>query len=58
MGKIQLDLNNLNQQLIIAGLAGLVEDNGCTPHEALDIHDVIKNSTFHDLCDLKKEVSK
>lgn len=57
MDKVKLNLNNFNQQLIITGLAGLVEDDGFTPHEAFQLLDVIKNNTFHALCDLKKEVS-
>lgn len=57
MRESKLNLNSFNQQLIITGLAGLVEDEGFTPHEALSVIDEIKNNIFHALCELKKEVS-
>jgi hypothetical protein len=50
-----IDLNNINQQLIIAGLAGLVTDDGLTPHEAFELLDEIKRSTYFALTELKRE---
>lgn len=53
---MKLDLNNINQQLIIAGLTGLVSDDGLTPHEAFALLDEIKQQTFHALVQIKREV--
>lgn len=50
----RMDANNLNTKLIIAGMAGLVDD-GYTPHEVLEVLDDIKNQTFHALADLHRE---
>jgi hypothetical protein len=55
---MKLDLNNINQQLIIAGLTGLVADDGLTPHEAFELLDEIKRSTFPALMKIKKEEEK
>jgi len=52
---MKLDLNNINQQLIIAGLMGLVADDGLTPHEAFVLLDEIKQQTFHALSQIKRE---
>jgi hypothetical protein len=52
---MKLDLNNINQKLIIAGLTGLVADDDLTPHEAFELLDEIKRSTFHALMKIKKE---
>lgn len=49
-----MDINNLNTQLIIAGLAGLVDD-GYTPHEVLEILEDIKRNTFHGLAEIYRE---
>lgn len=53
---MKLDLNNINQQLIIAGLIGLVEDDGLTTHEAFRLLDEIKRNTFPALMEIKREV--
>ena len=42
-------------KLIITGLAHLVEDEGFTPHEALNIAHYTGHNCFHALADLKKE---
>jgi hypothetical protein len=55
---MKLDLNNINQQLIIAGLTGLVADDGLTPNEAFELLDEIKRSTFPALMKIKKEEEK
>ncbi|WP_197072008.1 hypothetical protein [Geobacillus kaustophilus] len=55
---MKLDLNNINQQLIIAGLTGLVSDDGLTPHEAFALLDEIKQQTFHALVQIKQEGDK
>lgn len=55
---MKLDLNNVNQKLIIAGLTGLVEDEGLTPHESFQLLDEIKRNTFHALMKIKREGEK
>ena len=52
---MKLDLNNINHQLIIAGLTGLVTDDGLTPREAFELLDEIKRQTFHALVQIKQE---
>jgi hypothetical protein len=49
-----MDMNNFNTQLIIAGMAGLIDD-GYTPHEVFEILEDIKQNTFHALADIHKE---
>lgn len=44
--------SNHNMQLIIAGMAGLI-DEGYTPHEVFNLLDDTKNNTFHALAELK-----
>ncbi|WP_169917347.1 hypothetical protein [Alkalihalobacterium alkalinitrilicum] len=58
MSKVKFDMNNFNQQLIIAGLAGLVEDEGLTMHEAFKVLEEIKKNTFSALMEMSKEVKK
>ncbi|MGG1481446.1 hypothetical protein ABE402_11135 [Bacillus smithii] len=53
---MKLDLNNFNQRLIIAGLTGLVEDDGLTPHDAFRLLDEIKRNTFPTLIEIKRDV--
>lgn len=42
-------------QLIVTGLARLVEEEGYTPHEAFKQLDEIKSNTFHALAEIKEE---
>lgn len=53
--KVKFNQNSFGQGLIITGLAELVEKEGLTPHEALDVADMLKNNCFHALCEIKKE---
>lgn len=46
---------SMGLKLIIAGLAGLVEDEGYTPREAFEMLTVIKRNTFHALQEISKE---
>lgn len=55
--KGKVDTNNWSQQLIIAGMANLVENEGYTPHEVFELLDEIKQNTFHALSEIKKEAS-
>jgi hypothetical protein len=50
-----LNLNSVNQQLIIAGLVGLVEDEGMSPHDVFHLLDEMKRNTFHALLQMGKE---
>ena len=55
MGKVEFNQDSFGQQLIITGLARLVEAEGLTPHEAFDVLRLIQTNTFHALADLHKE---
>ncbi len=50
----EVDVNNRNVKLILGALAGMVEDDGLTPHEAFELLDEIKNQTWHALMELKR----
>lgn len=50
----RMDMSNTNTQLIIAGMAGLIDD-GFSPHEVFEILEDIKQSTFHALVELQQE---
>lgn len=50
----RMDLNNFNTQLIVAGMAGLIND-GLTPHEVFEVLEDIKQNTFHALADINAE---
>lgn len=52
---MKLDLNNKNHQLIVGALVNLVEDEGCSPREVMDLLEDIKNSTFHALLEISQE---
>lgn len=54
-GEWELNLESFGQQLIITGLARLVEEEDYTPHEAFQLLETIKRNTFHTLLELKKE---
>lgn len=56
--KRETDLTNRNQQLIVAGLAGLIEDDGLTFHEAMDVLEAIKRDTFPALMQMSRERPK
>ena len=43
--KVKFDTNNFNQQLIIAGMVGLI-DEGLNFHEMVEVLEQIKNQTF------------
>lgn len=46
MDKAKTDLNNFNQQLIITGMVGLIEGDGLTFHEMIQVLEDIKKQTF------------
>lgn len=50
----RMDLSNFNTQLIVAGMAGLV-DEGLTPHEVFEVLEDIKQNTFHALADINAD---
>jgi len=54
----KFNVNSLNQQFIITGLVGLVEDEGLTPHEAFQVLEDIKRNTFHALNEIRQEAKK
>lgn len=55
MNKVTLDLTNWNVKLIIAGLAGLVEDDGMTMREAFEAVEEIKRQTWSALLQMENE---
>ncbi|MDA2281036.1 hypothetical protein PDN19_28655 [Bacillus cereus] len=55
MKKVEFNQNSFGQQLIITGLARLVEEEGLTPHESFEVLRLIQNNAFHALADLHKE---
>ena len=52
--KEKLDAS-LSMQLIVAGLAGLIDDEGYTFHETVDILEDIKRHTFPALMEMSRE---
>ncbi|MDF2651402.1 MAG: hypothetical protein K0Q73_7207 [Paenibacillus sp.] len=52
--KSKVDLNNFNQQLIITGMIGLIDD-GLTFHEMMDVLEDIKRDTFPAMMQLSRE---
>lgn len=51
----KFDINNFNQQLIIAGMAGLIDDEGLSFHEMLQVLDEIKKQTFPAMMEMSRE---
>ncbi|EJW14826.1 hypothetical protein M5X02_23940 [Paenibacillus alvei] len=49
----QLDMNNVNHQLIMAALTGMV-DEGLSPHEVFEVLEDIKRKTFHALLEISQ----
>jgi len=58
MTNVEFNQNSFGQQLIITGLAHLVENEGLTPHESFELLEHIKRSTYFALVDLKKEAQQ
>jgi hypothetical protein len=54
----KFNMNSFGQQLIITGLARLVEEEGLTPHEAFQVLEEIKRNTWHALTEIKQEAKK
>lgn len=52
--KKKLD-ESINLQMIVAGIAGLVESEGYTPHEAFGMLEHVKRNTFHALAEIGRE---
>lgn len=52
----RFDLNNFNQQLIITGMIGLIDD-GLTFHEMMAVVEEIKSQTFPAMMQLSREVT-
>jgi hypothetical protein len=50
-----MNLNNLNHQLVVVGLTGMVEEDGLTPHEAFEVVEDIKQNIFHALAEIRRE---
>lgn len=48
--------SKLGTPFVVTGLLHMVEDEGFTPHEAMEILDDIKNQTYFTLMDIHKEV--
>lgn len=50
-----IDLNNHHNQLIVAAMAGMVEEEGMTPREVLERLEEIKSQTYFALMDIYNE---
>lgn len=50
----RFDINNFNQQLIITGMMGLIDD-GLTFHEMMSVVEEIKSQTFPAMMELSME---
>lgn len=50
-----IDLNNRHNQLIVAAMAGMVEEEGMTPREVLERLEEIKSQTYFALMDIYNE---
>jgi hypothetical protein len=55
MSRPKVDTHNMNVKLVIAGLAGMVDDDGMTAREALSLLDEIKNQTWSALVQMENE---
>lgn len=55
MKKTEFNQNSHGQKLIICGLMHLIEKEGYTTHEAMQLLRSIKNNTFHALLEIEKE---
>lgn len=53
-----INTNNFNNQLIIAALTGMVEDEGMTPREAFIRLDEIKKDTYSALMEIHAEAKE
>ncbi|OAH53110.1 hypothetical protein AWH48_12195 [Domibacillus aminovorans] len=53
--KSLLDQSNFNQQLIIAGMSGLVDDDGFSAREVFQLLEEIKRETYHALLEMQQE---
>lgn len=49
--------NSFGLQLMITGLARLVEEEGYTPHEAIGMLHEVGRNTFHALTEIKRGVA-
>lgn len=58
MDKTKININNFNQQLIIAGMTNLVDDEGYTPREVFQLLDDIQNNMWHALQEIYMENTK
>lgn len=50
--------DSLNIKFIITGLAGLIEDEGYTFHEAMEVLEEIKRNTFPALLEMQREAKE
>jgi len=55
MSKQRMDRNKLSHQMVIAGLCGMVEDDGLTMHEAFEVLEDIKRQIFPALMEMQRE---
>jgi len=42
------------KMMIVVGLTELVENEGCSPHEAFQIMSRLKGEVFHALCEIQR----
>lgn len=52
----RMELNKMSNQLVIAGITAMVEDDGLTPHEAFEVLEDIKRNIWSALAEIRQEV--
>ncbi|RFA36214.1 hypothetical protein CAI16_05325 [Virgibacillus dokdonensis] len=55
--KKKLD-SSMNMQLIVAGMTGLIEDEGYSVREVFGLLEATKQNTFHALLEIRNEGKK
>lgn len=53
---MHVDFKNINQQLIVAGMSGLIKEDGYAPNEVSILLDMIKKETWSALKEIHQEV--
>jgi len=52
---MKLDQGKLSHRLLIAGMVGMVMDDGLTPHQVLEVLEDAKKELFHALAEIYRE---
>lgn len=52
----QFDIKKFSHQLVMTGMAEMVEKDGLTPHEVFEVLDDAKSQLWSALCQIQDEV--